>query len=188
MPRRAGRSPIGVIFRDPLACAPGGSALPLVQLENGTALEDAAFLDLEIQEHAGDAAPGLVVFQQPEIGLYQRLVESARHLWKRRRNWQVLLASIVEAELYHGAEKYTLSDQRRELLTDFLALYHRIPFDSRCVAHYAKISHHLEIRGEIIGGNDLLIAATALTHGLTLITHNGGEFARVPGLQWEDWA
>ncbi len=101
---------------------------------------------------------------------------------------EIVLASIVEAELYHGAEKYTLSDQRRELLTDFLALYHRLPFDSRCVAHYAKIRHHLEIRGEIIGGNDLLIAATALTHGLILITHNGGEFARVPGLQWEDWA
>jgi len=54
-------------------------ALPLGQLENGTALEDAVFLDLEIQKHAGDAVPGLVVFQQPEIGLYQRLVESARN-------------------------------------------------------------------------------------------------------------
>jgi predicted nucleic acid-binding protein len=36
--------------------------------------------------------------------------------------------------------------------------------------------------------NDLLIAAIALAHGLTLITHNSVEFARVPGLQWEDWA
>jgi hypothetical protein len=51
----------------------------LGQLENGTVLEDAAFLDLEIQEHTGDAAAGLVVFQQPEIALYQRLVEAARN-------------------------------------------------------------------------------------------------------------
>lgn len=101
---------------------------------------------------------------------------------------EIVLSSVVEAELFHGAEKYALSEQRRELLTDFLALYRRLPFDSRCVPHYAKIRHHLEVRGEIIGGNDLLIAATALTHGLTLITHNGGEFARVPGLQWQDWA
>jgi hypothetical protein len=42
----------------------------LGQLKNGTVLEDAAFLDLEIQEHAGDAAAGLMVFQQPEIALY----------------------------------------------------------------------------------------------------------------------
>jgi len=67
MARGAGRSIRRLIFRVPLACAPGGSALPLGQLENGTALEDAAFLDLEIQEHAGDAVPALVVFQQPEI-------------------------------------------------------------------------------------------------------------------------
>jgi hypothetical protein len=39
----------------------------LDQLENGAGLEDAALLDLEIQEHAGDAAAGLVVSQQPEM-------------------------------------------------------------------------------------------------------------------------
>ena len=50
----------------------------LEQLENGTVLEDAAFLDLEIQEHTGDEA-GLVVFQQPEMELYERLVEAARN-------------------------------------------------------------------------------------------------------------
>jgi tRNA(fMet)-specific endonuclease VapC len=98
------------------------------------------------------------------------------------------LCSVVEAELYHGAEKYALSEQRRELLNDFMALYHRLPFDFRCVPYYAKVRHHLETHGQIIGANDLLIAATALAHGLTLITHNSGEFARVPGLQWEDWA
>ncbi|MCX6879694.1 MAG: type II toxin-antitoxin system VapC family toxin [Verrucomicrobia bacterium] len=94
----------------------------------------------------------------------------------------IALSSVVEAELYHGAEKYAIPERRREMLTDFLALYHRLPFDSHCVPHYAKIRHHLETLGQIIGGNDLMIAATALAHSLTLITHNGGEFARVPGL------
>jgi hypothetical protein len=85
-----------------LACAPGGSALPLGQLENGTALEAAAFLDLEIQEHAGDAVPGLVVFQQPEIGLYQRLVESARN-------------RLAELELEYGIEKSKVDSIRSKL-------------------------------------------------------------------------
>jgi hypothetical protein len=92
MPRRVGRSSLGLIFRVPLACAPGGSALPLAQLENGTVLEDAAFLDLEIQEDAGDAAAGLVVFQQPETALYQRLVEAARN-------------RLAELELEYGIAK-----------------------------------------------------------------------------------
>jgi hypothetical protein len=69
MPRRAGRSSLGLISRVPLACAPGHSTPPLGQVENGAALEDAALPDLEIQEHAGDAAAGLVVFQQPEMEL-----------------------------------------------------------------------------------------------------------------------
>jgi tRNA(fMet)-specific endonuclease VapC len=101
---------------------------------------------------------------------------------------EIVLASVVEAELYHGAEKYARAERRRETLTGFLALYPRLPFDSRCVPHYARIRHHLELQGQIIGANDLMIAATALAHGLTVITHNCDEFSRVPGLLWEDWA
>jgi len=53
----------------------------LGQLANGCGLEDAAFLDLQIQEDAGgtSVAAGLVVFQQPEMELYQRLVEASRN-------------------------------------------------------------------------------------------------------------
>jgi hypothetical protein len=57
----------------------------LGQLENGNGLEDAAMLDLQIQELAeglaggvAASAAGLLVFQQPEIELYHRLVEAAR--------------------------------------------------------------------------------------------------------------
>ena len=52
--------------------------------------------------------------------------------------------------------------------------------------HYARIRDHLELRGQIIGGNDLMIAAIALAHDLTVVTHNCGEFNRVPGLRVED--
>ena len=38
-----------------------------------------------------------------------------------------------------------------------------------------------------IGANDLIIAATAVASGLTLVTHNTREFGRVAGLQVEDW-
>ncbi len=39
----------------------------------------------------------------------------------------------------------------------------------------------------MIGGNDLLIAATAVVNGATLVTRNVGEFSRVAGLAVEDW-
>ena len=50
----------------------------LGQLENGFMLEDVAFLDLEIQEHAGSAAAGLVIFQQPVKSAYQEIVATQR--------------------------------------------------------------------------------------------------------------
>ena len=34
---------------------------------------------------------------------------------------------------------------------------------------------------------DLLIGASALTHNMTLVTHNAKHFARIPNLTMEDW-
>lgn len=101
---------------------------------------------------------------------------------------EISVSAIVAAELYHGAEKYGRPDNRKSLVTRFLAPHRSIPFDSQCVPHYARIRHHLEKQGTVIGGNDLMIAATALAHDLTLITHNCREFERVPDLKWEDWS
>ena len=100
---------------------------------------------------------------------------------------EVAVCSVVEAELWHGAEKYRVPQQRRDELRELLAPHDSLPFDSLCVPHYARIRHHLEQEGQIIGGNDLLIAATALAHDLTLVTNNAAEFRRVPGLRVEDW-
>lgn len=52
---------------------------------------------------------------------------------------------------------------------------------------YGLIRAELERRGEPIGPNDLLIAAQCLAGGLTLVTDNTREFARVPDLRIEDW-
>ena len=100
----------------------------------------------------------------------------------------VATCAVVEAELYHGATKYGASDRRRTALDGFLAPYRSLAFDSACVPNYARIRDEMERAGHVIGGNDLLIAAIALTHDLTLVTHNSGEFNRVSGLRVEDWS
>lgn len=100
----------------------------------------------------------------------------------------VTVCSVVEAELYHGATKYARPTQREAVLDAFLQPFQSLPFDSDCVQSYARIRDFLESRGQIIGGNDLLIAAIALTHGLAVVTHNSKEFDRVPGLRVEDWS
>jgi tRNA(fMet)-specific endonuclease VapC len=100
----------------------------------------------------------------------------------------VKICSVVEAELYHGATKYDHPTRRAAVLDAFLRPFSSPPFDSRCVPQYARIRDHLERQGRIIGANDLMIAAIALTHDLTLVTNNGGEFYRVPGLRVENWS
>ena len=53
--------------------------------------------------------------------------------------------------------------------------------------HYATIRERLEGSGNIIGPNDLLIAAHALAHDMTLVSANVSEFSRVPGLRVANW-
>ncbi|GDY23807.1 ribonuclease VapC [Verrucomicrobiota bacterium] len=100
----------------------------------------------------------------------------------------VTICSMVEAELYHGATKYGRPARRKAVLDEFLEPFQSLPFDSTCVPHYARVRDLLERQGDLIGGNDLLNAAIALTHGLTVVTHNCGEFNRVPGLRVDDWS
>jgi tRNA(fMet)-specific endonuclease VapC len=100
----------------------------------------------------------------------------------------ILTCSIVKAELRHGAWKYELPDLRRAQVNAAMAPYRSLPFDDAAAEHYAYIRHDLERRGEIIGPNDLKIAAICLAHGLTLVSANAGEFSRVAGLPVEDWS
>jgi tRNA(fMet)-specific endonuclease VapC len=96
--------------------------------------------------------------------------------------------SIVWAELLHGATKYDLPVKRVALIEETLSGLVCLNFDLEAAHEYARIRDHLERERKIIGGNDLMIAAIALAHDLTVITHNSGEFSRVHGLKVEDWA
>lgn len=98
-----------------------------------------------------------------------------------------VVCSVVKAELFFGALRSqnpvkTMAGQKQ-----FLSLFISLPFDDLAAEHYGQIRADLTNKGIPIGGNDLLIAAITLANGLTLITHNTGEFSRVAGLKIEDW-
>ena len=100
----------------------------------------------------------------------------------------VLLCAVVKAELWHGAEKYSLREVRLARLAEVFGRYRSLPFDDVAARHYALIRHELESRCLLIGPNDLKIAAICLAHRLTLVSSNTEEFSRVPGLRVEDWS
>jgi tRNA(fMet)-specific endonuclease VapC len=62
------------------------------------------------------------------------------------------------------------------------------PFDEPAARNYGAIRAALEQGGNVIGALDMLIAAHALSLGVTLVTHNTREFSRIRGIRLADWA
>ncbi len=96
------------------------------------------------------------------------------------------LSRIVKAELLFGARKSRKVEQNLALLEAFFSQFESLPFDDLAADHYGQLRAALQVKGTVIGANDLLIASVALAHGLTLLTRNRKEFSRVPGLRWEE--
>ena len=93
---------------------------------------------------------------------------------------------VVAGELRYGAEKASskaLIQRIDQLLSAIEILRLSEPADRR----YAELRHYLTSKGQIIGPNDMLIAAQCLAEKLTLVTANTREFSRVPGLSVENW-
>ena len=122
----------------------------------------------------------IFLLKQPPVHLRRRLDAEAVA--------NIVSCSVIKAELWHGALKYHDAQRRQTVVEDLLAPYESLPFDDAAARHYARIRHDLETRGQVIGPNDLKIAAICLAYGLTLVSSNTEEFGRVPGLRVEDWS
>jgi len=96
-------------------------------------------------------------------------------------------ATVVLAELYdwaHGRDDPVPFLRRiDELLQDLNV----IPFDRECAEQFGRLRASLRRQGVGINPIDLMIASTALAYDLTLVTHNTGDFERIPDLRLEDW-
>jgi tRNA(fMet)-specific endonuclease VapC len=97
------------------------------------------------------------------------------------------VSSVVLFELWYGVEK-TQVPQNRERLRVFLSGgLDLLAFDDEDAQAAGGIGATMEKSGTLIGPYDLLIAGQAVRRGMTVVTANTTEFARVAGLSWEDW-
>lgn len=101
---------------------------------------------------------------------------------------EVSMSVVTKAELLYGVKVSTRPAKNAEALRGLLTYVEVMDFPESAAGHYADIRADLKARGELIGANDLFIAAHARGLGLTLITNNTGEFSRVDGLALENWA
>ena len=99
----------------------------------------------------------------------------------------VVMSVVTFAELINGAKKSQHVEANLRRLNALSELIEVLPFDKDAAMAYGDVRSDLEKRGLIIGGNDLFIAAHALSLKMTLVTNNQREFSRVNGLKIENW-
>lgn len=97
------------------------------------------------------------------------------------------ISSITLAELHYGAEKSAHRLQNLQAVAAFIAQLVVLEFGAKAAAHHGQLRVELEHAGQLCGPYDMLIGAHARSEGLTVVTNNLRELARMPGLRTENW-
>ncbi len=117
-------------------------------------------------------------------------VNLEQHLTGREQE-EFFLSVVTASELLHGVHRATdpnVRARRSAFVEAALERFPLLPVDLAIARAHAQLWAGLMTEGWLIGPHDLWLAATCLAHGLTMVTANVREFARVPGLAVESWA
>ncbi len=99
----------------------------------------------------------------------------------------LVISSVTVSELFYGVYKSKYIEKNLKALENFLYPFDIIEFDENAAIEYGKIRASLEEKGQVIGGLDMLIAASAKSQGMVLVTNNIKEFKRIEDLEIENW-
>jgi tRNA(fMet)-specific endonuclease VapC len=122
------------------------------------------------------------------IYIRQKRPEEVLRHFRKLRPGEAALSVITYGELLYGAAKSAQRVRALERLRELVQLLPALSLPEAAAETYGTIRAELETKGEMIGNNDLWIAAHAVVAGLTLVTNNESEFRRVRGLKIQNWA
>lgn len=122
------------------------------------------------------------------IYIRQTRPEKVLRHFRSLRAGEATLSVITYGELYFGAIRSQQQATALERLTELVTWLPVLPLPDSAGEIYGTIRAELAQRGEMIGNNDLWIAAHAVAATLTLVTNNEKEFRRVGGLKIQNWA
>jgi predicted nucleic acid-binding protein len=94
------------------------------------------------------------------------------------------IAAITVAELWHGVERAKGAQRasREQYLRTIVSVLPVVPYTEQAGYHHARLWAQLEASGKMIGFYDVIVAATALERGSSVVTFNKRHFAQVKGL------
>jgi tRNA(fMet)-specific endonuclease VapC len=122
------------------------------------------------------------------IYIRQKRPEEVLRRFRKLRPGEAALSVITYGELLYGAAKSLQWAAALVRLRDLVLLLPALALPEGAGETYGMLRAELEAKGEMIGNNDLWIAAHALAAGLVLVTNNEKEFRRVRGLKVQNWA
>ena len=122
------------------------------------------------------------------IYIRQKRPEEVSRRFSKLHPGEAAISVITYGDLLYGAAKSVRRADALARLSALVDLLPILPLDKGAGDAYGEIRAELESNGEMIGNNDLWIAAHALAAGLTLVTNNEREFRRVRGLKVQNWA
>ena len=99
----------------------------------------------------------------------------------------LFISTVVLGELFAGAHHSTDPLRLIAKINDLLLDVGVLDFDSVCAEQFGKTRGSLLSKGISVPTADLMIAATALVHDFTLVTHNAFDFRNIPDLLLVDW-
>jgi len=99
----------------------------------------------------------------------------------------VAISAITLAELRYGASCSVQDKANHQAVDDFISGIKVLEMDAAIAAVFGDLKAQLRKQGMLIEDFDLVIAATAQTYGLTLVTNNTKHFERIAGLKTETW-
>ncbi len=122
------------------------------------------------------------------IYIRRKKPEEVLRRFRTLKQGEAALSVITFGELVYGAEKSAQRAAALEVLRELARVLPVMGLPETAAEAYGTIRAELERKGQMIGNNDLWIAAHAKAEGLTLVTNNEREFRRVRGLKVENWA
>lgn len=129
-----------------------------------------------------------VIFDSSEIIAVERNREAVQALVTGREDEPFGISVVTVAELLHGVERADTEVRRirrQAFVEKVLELFPVFPFDVVVARIYARLWATQASKGQMVGAHDLMIAATALSLGYTVVTANRRDFDRIEGLQVE---
>lgn len=105
----------------------------------------------------------------------------------KNRNEQMYVSVISYGELIYGARKSRFVEKNLETVKAIKSIFPLLDINSNVMDIFGEIKNYVQKIGRTVDDMDLLIASTAISKGMTLVTHNIKHFEHIPNLMLVDW-